>query len=159
MGRVAAAPEHRELPSGDRLVVWRLVVDRPAERRHTAGRGRQPGVDTLDCAAWTTTARRCAAELVAGDVAQITGALRRRFWRTGAGAASRCEVEVEAVTRLLSAPAGPRRTAPGAGAGADADAVCDDGGDAVAHAGTHSSSPSERGAAGSCSGPAAGSAC
>lgn len=99
VGRVSAVPEQRELPSGDCLVTWRLVVDRPAGRKPPVG-VRPTTVDTLDCVAWVAVVRRSAMTLHEGDVVQVHGALRRRFWRAGAGAVSRCEVEVAAVRRL-----------------------------------------------------------
>lgn len=102
VGRVSGEPLARELPSGDVLVSWRLVVDRPADTRQPP-RARTATVDTLDCTAWSETERRTALGLVAGDVVEVHGALRRRFWRAGAAAASRCEVEVRAV-RLLAPP-------------------------------------------------------
>ena len=108
VGRVPAAPEVRELPSGDVLVTWRVVVGRPAGRRPPEG-VRLTTVDTLDCVAWTASARRAASALAVDDVVEVTGALRRRFWRAGAGAASRCEVEVATVRRVSRRP--PRRAA------------------------------------------------
>lgn len=99
MGRVSGTPETRELPSGDLLVVWRLVVDRPAPRRPVSPGTRVVTVDTIDCVAWTAAVRRTAQSLSDGDVVAVEGALRRRFWRTGAGAASRTEVEVASVRR------------------------------------------------------------
>ena len=100
VGRVSAPAQERELPSGDVIATWRLVVDRPV-----VGRGRRAGpgavkVDTLDCVAWTPKLRRAVRSFDAGDVVAVEGALRRRFWRTGAAAASRCEVEVVSARRL-----------------------------------------------------------
>lgn len=105
VGRVPASPEERELPSGDRLVSWRLVVGRVAPRRPRDG-VRAPTVDTLDCVAWTASARRAALALRPDDVVEVHGALRRRFWRAGAGAASRCEVEASNVRRVSRRPRG-----------------------------------------------------
>ena len=99
VGRVSGAPEERVLPSGDCLTTWRLVVDRGPGRPSPAG-VRATTVDTFDCVAWTSAVRRRAAALLAGDVVEVQGALRRRFWRAGAGAASRCEVEATSVRRL-----------------------------------------------------------
>lgn len=99
VGRVAAAPVERELPSGDRLTTWRLVVDRPPGRRPPEGVRAVP-VDTLDCVAWTAALRRTVAALLPDDVVEVHGSLRRRFWRAGAGAASRCEVEASDVRRV-----------------------------------------------------------
>jgi single-strand DNA-binding protein len=103
VGRVSADPEDRELPSGDVLTTFRLVVDRPPPRRPLPEGVRPPTTDTLDCVAWTGTVRRTARSLRAGDVVQAEGALRRRFWRSGSGAVSRCEVELEALRRLRRA--------------------------------------------------------
>jgi single-strand DNA-binding protein len=101
-GRVGAAPEQRALPSGDVLVSFRLVVDRPPPRRE-----RGPTVDTIECAAWLGTVRRTVLAWSPGDVVEVTGALRRRFWRGGAGAVSRTEVEVLRAKRVAkAAPAG-----------------------------------------------------
>jgi len=99
VGRLAAAPMTRELPSGDLVVLCRLVVSRPAVRspRRIA---RATSLDTIDCAAWSGAARRTVTAWHAGDLVQVTGALRRRFWRTAAGAASRYEVEVARGRRL-----------------------------------------------------------
>lgn len=102
VGRVSAAAEERELPSGDVIATWRVIVDRPPARPRGAG-GRAATVDTLDCVAWTAGLRRTARGLGAGDVVAVEGALRRRFWRAGAGAASRCEVEVTRVRRVAQA--------------------------------------------------------
>ena len=100
VGRVSAPAEERDLPSGDVIMTWRLVVDRPPVRRPRPDGGRTPSVDTLDCVAWTAGLRRTARSLAAGDVVVVEGALRRRFWRAGAAAASRCEVEVSRVRRV-----------------------------------------------------------
>lgn len=101
VGRVSAAPEERELPSGDRVVSWRLVVDRPPSRRAARPGVRVPTIDTLDIAAWAAGPRRTARSLQAGDVVEVSGALRKRFWRAAGGPASRTEVEVESVRRLV----------------------------------------------------------
>lgn len=114
IGRVSGAAEQRIMPSGDVLVTMRLVVDRPLVRQadrlgqasqtspttRTPGinqtpRPRQPTVDTIDCVAWRADVRRNLLAYATDDVVQLHGSLRRRFWRTGAGAAvSRSEVEV-----------------------------------------------------------------
>jgi single-strand DNA-binding protein len=100
VGRLAAPAQERVLPSGDTLLSWRLVVDRPPGRRPPPEGVRTPSVDTIDCVAWSAKAQRSALRLDPGDVVAVTGALRRRFWRTATGAASRTEVEVEVVRRV-----------------------------------------------------------
>lgn len=107
VGRVSGGAEERELPSGDLLVCWRVVVERPAPRRAVPAGVRAPTVDTLDCVAWTAAVRRTARGLADGDVVSVQGALRRRFWRAGGGATSRTEVEVEQLRRLRRRKAVP----------------------------------------------------
>ena len=105
VGRLALQPVHRELPSGDALVSFRLVVERDAAAVRAAragGASRSPTVDTLECSAWRRDVQRTLARTGPGDVLEVHGALRRRFWRTGAGAASRSEVEVVRVKRLAT---------------------------------------------------------
>ena len=102
VGRLAAEPVRRELPSGDVLMQFRVVVDRGPSLR-TAGR-RTPTVDTLDCTAWRKDVQRSLSSYGAGDVIEVTGALRRRFWRSPGGPASRSEVEATRLRRLQRAP-------------------------------------------------------
>jgi single-strand DNA-binding protein len=105
VGRLAAPPESRELPSGDLLVSFRLVVGRGAKGQRPGASARTPTVDTLDCAVWRADLQRRAARLDEGDVLELHGSLRRRFWRSGAGApASRSEVEVLRLRRVSTAP-------------------------------------------------------
>lgn len=110
VGRLAAAPVRRQLPSGDELVSFRLVVDRPgprpADRR--SGGTRAPTVDTVDCAAWRGDVQRVLGRAGPGDVLEVHGALRRRFWRSTSGPASRSEVEAVRVVRLTTGRAGAR---------------------------------------------------
>lgn len=103
VGRMAAAPQERTLPSGDVLLSWRLVVDRPPPRRSPPEGVRLPTIDTLDCVARLGSVRRVAGRFLLGDTVRVEGALRRGFWRAGSAGASRCEVEVAAVKRLAKA--------------------------------------------------------
>jgi single-strand DNA-binding protein len=98
VGRLSAEPEARELPSGDVVVTFRLVVAREASTR--SGGGRSPTVDTLDCAAWTKGAQRSLRSCHPGDLVEVRGGLRRRFWRGPQGASSRSEVEVAILRRV-----------------------------------------------------------
>lgn len=93
-GRVAAPSQQRTMPSGDVLVSWRLVVDRPPPRRRLRPGSRPATVDTLECVVWSAALRRTAAAFQVCDVVAVEGALRRRFWRSGAGVTSKYEVEV-----------------------------------------------------------------
>jgi single-strand DNA-binding protein len=103
VGRVSVDPETRVLPSGDEITVWRLVV-----MRDDIVDG-HPSQDTLDCVAWSSRVRRIASTWTAGDVVELEGALRRRFWRTSTNLASRYEVEVVRARRVGKAVTRPRR--------------------------------------------------
>ncbi|PZS03276.1 MAG: single-stranded DNA-binding protein [Pseudonocardiales bacterium] len=92
VGRLAAAVVERPLPSGDLLATWRLIVARPPATR-TVAHG-TAGVDTIDCRAWSSRVRRQSQRWEPGDVIELYGALRRRFWRSATGPASRYEVDV-----------------------------------------------------------------
>lgn len=89
VGRVSQPPEERVLPSGDVVWTFRVVVPRPPG----VGQTRQQ-VDALECAAWSARSRRSVATWSADDVVEVSGAVRRRFFRVGEGAASRFEVEM-----------------------------------------------------------------
>jgi single-strand DNA-binding protein len=102
VGRLSAPPEERSLPSGDVLVSFRVVVDRPPIRRRSAP-GRTTTVDALECVVWTGPLRRAALGWRPGDVLELEGALRRRFWRVPTGASSRYEVEVSRARRVSKA--------------------------------------------------------
>jgi single-strand DNA-binding protein len=97
VGRVSADPALLTLPSGDSVVSVRLVVERP---RPAAGRGRGQQVDTLACAGWAPALRRTMLRWNPGDVVEVDGCLRRRFWRAEGVPQSRYEVELSAARRL-----------------------------------------------------------
>lgn len=101
VGRLAAPAEERTLPSGTVLVTFRVIVGRPPPAK--PGPPRTPTVDTIDCVAGNATTRRTALGWLTGDVVEVSGALRRRFWRAGTAAASRTEVEVTKARRLARA--------------------------------------------------------
>ncbi|NPC99024.1 single-stranded DNA-binding protein [Nocardioides sp. zg-DK7169] len=101
VGRVSQPPEERELPSGDRVLTFRLVVDRSGDLR-----GSRQRVDVLDCAIWGGRVRAAARAWAAGDVVEVSGAVRRRFFRAGAAPASRYEIEVLSGRRVRRAASG-----------------------------------------------------
>lgn len=98
IGRLAAAAVARPMPSGDVLATWRLIVARPATAHTSAG------VDTIDCRTWSERGDPPVMEWEPGAVIEVRGALRRRFWRTPTGPASRYEVEVTAAWWLATMP-------------------------------------------------------
>ncbi len=101
-GRISGSPEERELPSGDTVVQLRLVVPRSGSRVRTGGGGAT--VDTIDVSCWTKTLQRKAVRLKPGDLVTVRGALRRRFWRSPGGPASRYDVEATGLDRHMVAP-------------------------------------------------------
>ncbi|HEY8651653.1 MAG TPA: single-stranded DNA-binding protein [Dermatophilaceae bacterium] len=101
-GRISGSPEERELPSGDSVVQLRLVVPRTAYRGRAGGGGAT--VDTIDVSCWTKALQRKAVRLKPGDLVTIRGALRRRFWRSPGGPASRYDVEATGLDRHVTAP-------------------------------------------------------
>ena len=94
VGRLSAVPIERLLPSGDAMLLFRVIVPRLD----------RDGIDTIDCAAWSPGAKRSVRGWASGDTVQIQGRLRRRFFRTSGGPASRYEVEVVTAKRLVKAP-------------------------------------------------------
>jgi len=105
VGRLAAPAEERELPSGDRVASFRVVVARPpgGVGGSAGSERRKGGVDTIDCVAWRAGLRRTVNAWHEGDTVEVTGALRRRFWRGEAGPSSRHEIEVSKATRVRRA--------------------------------------------------------
>ncbi|MGI8626035.1 MAG: single-stranded DNA-binding protein [Geodermatophilaceae bacterium] len=99
IGRLAQAPVHKTMPSGDAAVDFRLVVRRPpaAVRRQST--------DSIQCASFRPAAIKAAAGWVPGDVLEIRGALHRRFWRAESGTQNVYVVEVRTVRRVSRAPA------------------------------------------------------
>ena len=89
-GRVSQEALEKQLPSGDKVVEFRLIVSRD----------RQSGVDTLDIAAWSAKSRRSALSLVADEWVEISGSIHRRFWSGPAGLASRWQVEAVEISRM-----------------------------------------------------------
>jgi single-strand DNA-binding protein len=105
VGRVAREPEEKELPSGDVLMSFSVIVDRPPSRRRVREGTRAVTTDTIDCVAWSAGARRTAGGFAPDDVVRVEGALQRRFWRGERGPTSKCEIDVASVKRLARAQA------------------------------------------------------
>ena len=102
VGRLGVGLRELVLPSGDPVVSFHVVVSRPprSPREHER-RPREPTVDTLACAAWTSRARRTVTGATPGDLLEVEGALRRRFRRsTGGSPVSFYEIEVSRMRRL-----------------------------------------------------------
>ena len=89
-GRVSALATSKELPSGDKVVEFRLIV----------ARSERAGVDTLDIGAWSSKSRKFALTLKPDEWVEIQGSVHRRFWQSPAGVASRWQIEAVEILRL-----------------------------------------------------------
>ena len=89
-GRVSAPATTKELPSGDKVVEFRLIV----------ARGKRQGVDTLDVGAWSSKSRKFALTLKPYEWIEIQGSVHRRFWQSPGGLASRWQVEAAEIVRI-----------------------------------------------------------
>lgn len=94
VGRVTSLAVEKELPSGDKVVEFRVVIGREKSRN-----GKKE-VDSLDIAAWSAKARRAALAVKIDTWVEVKGSVRRRFWRAPTGLASRWQVEASEVVRL-----------------------------------------------------------
>jgi single-strand DNA-binding protein len=97
VGRVTSIAVEKVLPSGDKVVEFRVVIGRAKSRG--ANKSKKE-VDTLDIAAWSASARKSAMAVKIDSWVQVSGAVRRRFWRAPTGLASRWQVEASEVVRL-----------------------------------------------------------
>lgn len=96
-GRVTAEPSVRELPSGTHLTTWRISVTRPTADQ----RPNQPA-DPITCVSFQTSIEEATRGWRIGDQVQVTGALRRRFWRSPNGSSSVIEVEARDAHRVTA---------------------------------------------------------
>ena len=85
-GRLSAPPELRPMPSGDTLLLFKIVV------RRESPRPRGPRSDVITCVSYVPTLQRYAAAWTVEDVVEVEGSLQRRFWRTPTGTAVAYEV-------------------------------------------------------------------
>jgi single-strand DNA-binding protein len=88
-GWVTTVASERSLPSGDVVAQFRIAITRP-----------EGGVDTIDLEAWSAKNRRSALSLKDGEWIEVEGAIRRRFWKSGANLASRWTVNTAEIRRI-----------------------------------------------------------
>src|SRR5690349_15546933 len=89
VGRMSQPAQEQVLPSGSELWKFRVIVGRPPSPASRVT------VDALDCVVWAKRPARSVAGWRTGDVVEVKGSLRRRFFSPGGGGrVSRCEVEV-----------------------------------------------------------------
>ena len=89
-GRVSSMGVEKELPSGDKVVEFRIVIARSDEL----------GFDAIDISAWSSKLRRSASSLKTEEWVEISGSIKRRFWRGATGLASRWQIDASEITRL-----------------------------------------------------------
>ena len=98
VGRLGSNVDARELPSGTVLTNFSIIIDRPA--REVRGRTK---VDTISCQTTRATVAGRLQRLEHGQVIEISGVLRRRFWKAGGGLASATEVDVRQLVLVKEA--------------------------------------------------------
>lgn len=96
VGRLGKSVEERELPSGDVVTAFTVVVDREPSRAASAS---TVSVDTIPCQTFVSSLARRLTTLEAGSWVEVEGRLRRRFWRAGAGLGSAMTVDVTKLVR------------------------------------------------------------
>ncbi len=97
VGRLTGEPSVVELPSGDSLVTFRISVPRASPRGGAAARATKgQRVDSVPCTAWSSRLRRSILGWRAGDLVEVSGAVRCRFYQAGGATRSRVEVEATA---------------------------------------------------------------
>jgi len=89
-GRVSSLAVEKELPSGDKVMEFRIVIARSNEE----------GFDTIDISAWSSKLRRTAGSLKSDQWVEVSGSIKRRFWRGATGLASRWQIDASEISRL-----------------------------------------------------------
>lgn len=94
VGRMGGGALERELPSGDVVSTFTVVIDRVPRR------GSRVVVDAIPCQAFPARLRARVARLEPGALVDVEGTLRRRFWRAPSGLGSALELDVRSVQVL-----------------------------------------------------------
>jgi single-strand DNA-binding protein len=89
VGRISSITGEKKLPSGDRVFEFRVVIDRKSK-----------GIDTIDIAAWSAALRKKIQSLMVEDWVKISGSIRRHFWQSSSGVASRWQVEALKIAKI-----------------------------------------------------------
>jgi single-stranded DNA-binding protein len=95
VGRLSGEPKEKVLPSGSKVVEFRLVVERDKNQS-----GSSQLVDTIDIATWSAIGRKSALKLDENAWISVNGAIRRRFWQSPTGLASRWQVEASEIKSI-----------------------------------------------------------
>ena len=92
VGRLSGEPEWRALPNHRQVAVWRLIVE------HRDARSPQDAIDTIRCVSYDPAIQTGVRTWSHGDVIEVRGALRHRFWRSPFGPRGVYEVEAASAT-------------------------------------------------------------
>ncbi len=103
VGRLTGEASVVELPSGDTLVTFRISV--PRAPGAVTGTQSTQRVDSIPCAAWSPRLRRSISTWRSGDLVEVSGAVRCRFYQAGGATRSRVEVEASAARIMRRSPA------------------------------------------------------
>jgi single-strand DNA-binding protein len=98
VGRLSGEPEWRALPDDRQVAVWRLIVE------HRDARSPQDGIDTIRCVSYDPAIQAGVRRWSHGDVIEVRGELRHRFWRGPAGPRGLYEVEAASAILRLHPP-------------------------------------------------------
>jgi len=95
VGRLSGEAKEKILPSGSKVVEFRLIIEREKDLS-----GSKQLVDTIDIATWSAVGRKSALKLDENDWISVSGAIRRRFWQSPTGLASRWQVEASEIKSI-----------------------------------------------------------
>lgn len=83
VGRLGAHVRTKELPSGDVVTSFTVIVDRPVRERTKSQKAAT--VDAISCITMRARTRTMLERMEPGTMVTVDGTLRRRFWRGGSG--------------------------------------------------------------------------
>jgi single-strand DNA-binding protein len=95
VGRLSGEVKEKILPSGSKVVEFRLIIEREKDLS-----GSKQLVDTIDIATWSAVGRKSALKLNENAWISVSGAIRRRFWQSPTGLASRWQVEASEIKSI-----------------------------------------------------------
>ncbi|GLY81716.1 single-stranded DNA-binding protein [Actinoallomurus iriomotensis] len=98
VGRLSGEPEWRTLSGDDQVAVWRLIVE------HHDARSPQDAIDTIRCVTYDPNIQATVRAWTHGDVIEVRGALRHRFWKSPTGPRGLYEVEASSAALRLRPP-------------------------------------------------------
>jgi single-strand DNA-binding protein len=93
-GRLGSNVTVRNLPSGDEVTSFTVIVERPEKERVGSTK-----VDSIPCQTFRVSVASKVLGLDSGTLVTAQGVLRRRFWKVASGLGSAMEVEVRSLKR------------------------------------------------------------